>query len=381
VGKTGRLTPVAELDPVFVAGTTVSRASLHNFAEIASKDIRVGDYVVIQKAGEIIPQVIGVEHGKRAADATAIAWPTHCPTCHTAVVEERRGYANARENVTHFCPNFSCPDQVRERLRHFAARDCMDIRGLGPAVVDMLVSECGITRPDQLFSLTAEQLLSVTMVDEESSTKRSFGSKSADNLLAALSAAKEQGLAKVLAGLSVPGLGQKLSEDFAARFGSWDNLQQFAEEYLAGKASAVLAIRKQQSKEEIAEAARLGVVSMAGVDATTADGVFRQLASPAITNIMNGLIAAGVSLTGKAVMTQAKAGVVGKTFVLTGTLPTWSRNDAENAIKAAGGKISGSVSKKTDYVVAGSDAGSKLEKAQTLGVTIIDQAGLQALLA
>ncbi len=381
VGKTGRLTPVAELDPVFIAGSTVSRASLHNFAEIAAKDIRVGDTVIVQKAGEIIPQVVAVDKSKRTTTASAIAWPTECPTCGTAVVVERRPDPSGKENVSHFCPNFACADQVRERLRHFAARDAMDIRGLGPAVVDVLVSYCQITRPDQLFHLTAEQLAGLSLEADVNDKRRTFGQKSADNLIAALAGAKAQGLAKVLAGLSISGLGTKLSDDFAARFGSWDALHAFAVAYIAGDRHAVLSIRKQQKREEQMEAAALGVVPMSGVDETTADNVFHQLVSPAIVAVLKGLEAVGVDLTAKQIVTAAKAGVAGKTFVLTGSMPTWSRSEAESAIKAAGGKTSGSVSKKTDYVVAGSEAGSKLEKAQALGVHVIDEAQLKVLLS
>jgi DNA ligase (NAD+) len=380
VGKTGRLTPVAELEPVFVAGTTVSRASLHNFAEVAAKDIRVGDTVVIQKAGEIIPQVVAVDLSKRVSSAVAIAWPSVCPTCSTAVVEERRADPSGKENVSHYCPNPACADQVRERLRHFGSRDAMDIRGLGSAVVDVVVDKLGVTRPDQLFSLTASQLATMDLEADVNGTRRGFGQKSADNLIAAVNAAKAQGLARVLAGLSVHGLGNKLSEDLAGRFGEWDALLTFAQAYLAGDRVAVLTVRKKLRPGEKAEIENLGVSPMAGVDETTADTVFRQLAAPAVIAVLDGLRAAGVNLTAKQVVTNAVTGVAGTTFVLTGTLPTLGRTEAEGLVKAAGGKSSGSVSKKTDYVVAGADAGSKLEKAQALGVTVIDEAELKRML-
>jgi len=380
VGKTGKLTPVAELEPVFVAGTTVSRASLHNFAEVAAKDIRVGDTVIVQKAGEIIPQVVAVVLAKRPAGALPVPWPKSCPTCGTAAVEERRCDPSGKENVSHFCPNPSCADQVRERLRHFGSRDALDIKGLGPALIDKLVAHLQVTRPDQLFALRVEQLAGLEFDADGSGTSRVFGTKTAANLIEALAGAKQRGLAHVLDGLAINGMGTKLSEDFAARFGDWPTLKAFAAGYLAGERGPVLSIRKGLKKSEKEEAAALGVVAMAGIDETTAATVFRQLMAPPMLTIIDGLAAAGVSLQGVQIQTQAVAGVAGKTFVLTGTLPTLARGEAESLIKAAGGKTSGSVSKKTDYVVAGEEAGSKLEKAKELGIAIIDEAGLRALL-
>jgi len=380
VGKTGKLTPVAELDPVFVAGSTVSRASLHNFAELAAKDIRVGDTVIVQKAGEIIPQVVAVDLSKRPAGATTVPWPKVCPTCGTAAVEERRADPSGKENVSHFCPNPSCADQVRERLRHFGSRDAMDIKGLGPAVIDKLVAHLGVTRPDQLFALRIEQLSDLELDADASGTSKVFGPKTAANLIEALAGAKQRGLAHVLDGLAINGLGTKLSEDFAERFGNWPAIKAFASGYLAGERGPVLSIRKNLKKNEKEEAAALGVVAMAGVDETTAETVFRQLMAAPMLAIIDGLAAAGVSLHGVQIQTRAVTGVAGKMFVLTGTLPTLARGEAEALIKAAGGKTSGSVSKKTDYVVAGEEAGSKLDKAKELGVAIIDEAGLRALL-
>ena len=380
VGKTGKLTPVAELEPVFVAGSTVSRASLHNFAEVKAKDIRIGDTVIIQKAGEIIPQVVAVDPSKRPRGAKPVPWPTHCPTCGTAAVEERRTDPSGKENVSHFCPNPACADQVRERLRHFGSRAALDIKGLGEAVIDKVVSHLGVTRPDQLFALTADQLAPLELETDVNGTKRTFGPKNAQNLLAALVAAKPKGLAAVLSGLSIGNLGEKLAEDFAARFGDWAALKAFALAYVAGERAAVLAVLKGLKKAEKAEAEALGVVPLAGVDETTADSVFRQLTALPMIAVIDGLAAVGVSLVGAQTPVRSVARVAGKTFVLTGTLPTLSRGEAEAMIKAAGGKPSGSVSKKTDYVVAGDEAGSKLDKAKELGVAILDEAGLRSLL-
>lgn len=335
VGKSGKLTPVAVLEPVQLAGTTVSRASLHNFPEIARKDIRIGDRVLVEKAGEIIPQVVSAVVAARPQDARAIAPPAACPSC---------GAAPVADDVFISCPNPACPAQVRERLRHFASRAAMDIEGLGEAVVDQVVTSLGVRSPADLFRLTAEQLAGLDRM----------GGKSAANLVAGLSAAKERGLARVLAGLALTQVGEKLSEDLAARFGS-------AERLLA-----------------VADPAEL--MQIDGVAERTAGVVLAQLANPAVRALFADLAAVGVQLTHRGAAVRAVAGVAGKTFVLTGTLPTLTRPDAEKLIKAAGGKTSGSVSKKTDYVVAGAEAGSKLEKAQTLGVAILDEAGLRALL-
>ncbi|MBA2481072.1 MAG: NAD-dependent DNA ligase LigA [Planctomycetes bacterium] len=401
VGKSGRLTPVAELTPVFVAGSTVSRASLHNFAELAAKDVRIGDTVLIEKAGEIIPQVVRVDLTRRPRGARAVPWPSVCPVCDSAVVVERHTDPTGREAVLHYCPNPACAAQVRERLRHFASRAAMDIQGLGAAVVDKLVERDLATRPDHLYSLTEDQLAPIEMEVASNGVQRSLGPKNAANLLRALQDSRTRGLARVLVGLAVHDLGEKLSEDFARRFANWDELVSFARAYLRDEPRAALAVRKNlkrerllayarglgldvpenATKERLAELiAQNGIQPLAGIDDTTADVVFRELTAPTVEAVVAGLAAAGVSLAALAQPTVAVAGVAGKTFVLTGTMPTWKRPEAEALIKAAGGKCSGSVSSKTDYVVAGEDAGSKLAKAQELGVVVIDEAGLRALL-
>ncbi len=401
VGKTGRLTPVAELEPVFVAGTTVSRASLHNFAEVKAKDVRIGDMVLIEKAGEIIPQVVRVDLAKRPKGAREIPWPRCCPVCETEVVVERHTDPSGKEAVGHYCPNPACPAQVRERLRHFSSRGAMDIQGLGSAVVDKLVERGIATRPDALYRLQAEQLATLEMEVASNGVRRTFGPRNAENLLRALHDSKARGLARVLAGLSIHDLGEKLSEDLAARFASWDDLLAFARDYLADEPKAALAVRKNLKREPLlAYATRLGlelpdgatkdqiagaikaadIHAFGGIDETTAEVVFREITSPTVESVVGGLAAAGVSLRSVREATAAIAGVAGKTFVLTGTLPTLARGDAEKLIKAAGGKCSGSVSAKTDYVVAGDEAGSKLAKAKELGVAVIDEAGLRTLL-
>ena len=262
VGKSGRLTPVAELEPVFIAGSTVARASLHNFAELRAKDIRIGDTVVVQKAGEIIPQVVAVDLALRPRAAVPVPWPTHCPTCGAAVEEERRTDPSGKENISHFCPNFACPDQLRERLRHFGSRDAMDIRCLGAAVIEMLVAHRDLARPDQLYQLRATELEGLELDEASNGVRRSFGAKNAANLIKAIAQSRARGLARVLTGLALHNLGTKLGDDLAARFRSWDALLAFARAYGEGRPEAVLAVRKNLRKEEQKQAEALQVVSL-----------------------------------------------------------------------------------------------------------------------
>ena len=345
VGKSGKLTPVAELQPVLLAQTTVSRASLHNFPELERKDVRIGDTVLVEKAGEIIPQVVGVVLNKRPVDAHPVARPTACPACGAAVLTE---------DIFIFCPSPTCSAQVRERLRHFASRVALDVQGLGEAVIDQLCTVKGLTSPAELFTLTAEDFASLERK----------GEKSARNLVAALHDAKNRGLSKVLIGLSLYQVGERLAEDLASAYGSMDALLALVDRHVAG------------DPQPLAE-----LDALDGVAETTARAVLDQLANPAVRRVIAGLAAAGVVMTAVQKQIRQVAGIAGKTFVLTGTLPTLSRDAAEALIVAAGGTCSGSVSKKTAYVVAGDEAGSKLAKAQALGVSVIDEAGLQALLA
>ena len=350
VGKSGKLTPVAELEPVFVAGTTVSRASLHNFVELERKDVRVSDTVFVEKAGEIIPQVVGVDTTKRPANTTRATRPTNCPSCDAEVVSEE---------IFLYCPNPSCPDQVRERLRHFASRGAMDIDGLGAALIDQVVDKLGVRSPDQLFDITSDQVASLERM----------GKKSADNLMEALSRAKQRGLVRVLVGLAIRHVGATMAEDLATHFGSADELLTFADRFSAGDEQAI---------ELVAPAKGSGAID--GMARKTADSIFAELNAPEVRAVFTALGKHGVKLTANKNNRKAVQGVAGKTFVLTGTLPTLKRTAAADKVKAAGGKVSGSVSKKTDYLVAGADAGSKLTKAQSLGIEILDEAALLKLL-
>ncbi len=352
VGKSGKLTPVARLEPVRLAGTTVSNASLHNFSELERKDVRVGDTVRVEKAGDIIPQVLGVVLAKRPPNAKPYDVPTACPSC---------GGHVAREEIFVYCENPTCPAQIRERLEHFASRKAMDIDGLGSALVDQLVDKLGVATQADLYALDRDQVAGLERM----------GKKSADNLLRALEASKGRGLANVLVALSIRHVGERMGEDLAHYFGSADNLLAFAARYMAGEQDAI---------DEVAPDKGQGAIS--GMARTTADAIFEQLDDPNMRSVIAALGEAGVSLeASKPAKVEHKEAVAGKTFVLTGTLPTLKRTEAADLIKGAGGKVTGSVSKKTDYVVAGEDPGSKLDKAQKLGITILDEATLLSMLS
>ncbi len=348
VGKSGKLTPVAHLEPVFVSGTTVSRASLHNFVELERKDVRVGDTVLVEKAGEIIPQVVEVDKSKRKRGARRFVPPTVCPTCGTEAVSEE---------IFVYCPNPACPDQIRERLRHFASRGAMDIDGMGEVLVDQVVDKLDVRSPDDLFGLDVDALAGLDRM----------GQKSAERVKAGLEEAKQRGLARVLHGLAIRHVGETMAEDLAAYFKTADALLEFAGRYAAEDEEAIETVAPAKSTER-------GAIE--GLARKSADSIFHELDSPAVRKVFAGLAEVGVNLSVKAADVRAVEALAGKTFVLTGTLPTLKRTEATKRIKAAGGKVSGSVSKKTDYVVAGDDPGSKREKAQTLGVTILDEGAL-----
>lgn len=352
VGKSGKLTPVARLEPVRLAGTTVSNASLHNFSELARKDVRVGDTVRVEKAGDIIPQVLGVVLERRPAGTRAYEVPEQCPSCGGHVLHEE---------IFVFCENPTCPAQIRERLEHFASRKAMDIDGLGEALVDQLVDKVGVATQADLYSLQRDQVAELERM----------GKKSANNLLRSLERSKSRGLASVLVAMSIRHVGERMGEDLAAHFGSAEKLLDFAARYSAGEQAAI---------DEVAPEKGQGAIS--GMAKTTADAIFEQLDEPHMRQVLADLGEAGVSLEAVAAPhVEEKPGVAGKTFVLTGTLPSLKRSEAAELIKSAGGKVTGSVSKKTDYVVAGEEAGSKLEKARKLDIEVIDEDMLRSILS
>lgn len=332
VGSTGAITPVAELEEVTISGSVVKRATLHNQDEIRRKDIRIGDTVLIQKAGEVIPEVVKVIKGKRTGKEKKFVMPTLCPTCGEEV-ERSEG------EVVYRCINPACPDQVRGRIRHFASRNAMDIEGLGPAIIDQLVEKNLIKDISDLYFLKRDDLLSLERMAE----------KSADNLLKAIEESKKKSLANLIYGLEIRYVGVHTSEVITRYYSALDKFKKASLEELIkineiGPKIAESIIHFFKEKENLAIIERL----------RKADLNFSQEEEKARKEKVVQILA-------------------GKQFVLTGTLKDFTRTQAKEIISELGGRVTGSVSKKTDYVIAGEDPGSKYQKAQKLGVTIINE--------
>lgn len=336
VGRTGVLTPTAVLTPVKLSGSVISRATLHNEDFIRAKDIRIGDRVIINKAGEIIPEVLRVVAEKRTGDEKEVGIPNVCPECGWRV--ERQG-----EEAAIRCTNPHCPALGREGLIHFVSRDAMNIDGCGPSVINALLDAGLVRDAADLYSLRKEDLLKLERM----------GEKSADNLLAALDESKKNELDKLLFALGIRHVGAKVARILATEFGSMEKLQQAQPEELA---------QIRDIGDKIAESA----VTWLNV--------------PANIDLVERLAAAGLTMTFTPPASQEDNPFFGKTLVFTGTMPTLGRAEAKTMAQDVGAKVSGSVSKKTDYVIAGAEAGSKLEKAQQLGVTVIDEAEFLRLL-
>jgi DNA ligase (NAD+) len=336
VGRTGVLTPTAVLTPVKLSGSVISRATLHNEDFIRTKDIRIGDRVIINKAGEIIPEVLRVVVEKRTGDEKEVEIPSVCPECGWRV--ERQG-----EEVAIRCTNPHCPALGREGLIHFVSRDAMNIDGCGPSVINALLDAGLVRDAADLYSLRKEDLLKLERM----------GEKSADNLLTALAESKKNELDKLLFALGIRHVGAKVARILATEFGSMAKLQQAQPEELA---------QIRDIGDKIAESA----VTWLNV--------------PANIDLVERLAAAGLTMTFTPPASQEDNPFFGKTLVFTGTMPTLGRAEAKTMAQDVGAKVSGSVSKKTDYVIAGAEAGSKLEKAQQLGVTVIDEAEFLRLL-
>lgn len=336
VGRTGVLTPTAVLTPVKLSGSVISRATLHNENFIRAKDIRIGDRVVINKAGEIIPEVLRVVVEKRTGDEKEVAIPSVCPECGWRV--ERQG-----EEAAIRCTNPHCPALGREGLIHFVSRDAMNIDGCGPSVINALLDAGLVRDAADLYSLRKDDLLKLERM----------GEKSADNLLAALAESKKNELDKLLFALGIRHVGAKVARILATEFGSMEKLQQ-------------------AQPEELAQIRDIGD--------KIAESVVTWLNVPANIDLVERLAAAGLTMTFTPPASQEDNPFFGKTLVFTGTMPTLGRAEAKTMAQDVGAKVSGSVSKKTDYVIAGAEAGSKLEKAQQLGVTVIDEAEFLRLL-
>lgn len=345
IGRTGVLTPAAELSPVRLAGTTVSRATLHNLDIIRERDIRIGDTVIVQKAGDIIPEIVGSVAAKRDGSETPLAVPQVCPSCGGKLIFDRLDEEDGvAENVGALrCIHPACPAQLERRLIHFASKAAMGIDGMGPRIVGLLLAENLIADPADIYTLTKEQLAALPRL----------GEKSAENLLSAIEASREAGAARLLYALGIRHTGEIASASIVNHFGSVDALFDATEEQLC----------------EIAD-----------IGGVTAAAVREYFALPETRDLIDRLKAAGVQtalVTGGEELPQI---FEGKTFVLTGTLPTLSRDDASEMIRLRGGKASSSVSKKTDFVLAGEKAGSKLDKANALGVRVITEAEFLSML-
>ena len=354
VGRTGVLTPVAALAPVLVGGTTVRRATLHNLDEVHRLDVRVGDRVIIQRAGDVIPEVVRVDplvvaKGKRAPKrGPEFAMPARCPVCETPV-EHREG------EVAYRCPNPTCPAKTGQRIGHFVSRGGFDIEGVGWALVEQLQARGLVNDPADLFFLTKEQLLDLDR----------FAEKSATNIYDRIQAAKRRPLARIINALGIPQVGWSTSEDLA---------QYIAEKLPAGASLA-------QAFEVLRSASAEDLQAIPGVGAKVADAIRGYLADEAEVTLMNKFVKAGVTPVLPPPRTAAPGGpFAGKTVVFTGKLENRTREDAEALVKSLGGKAASSVSAKTDLLVAGPGGGSKLEKATQLGVKVVDEQGFEAML-
>ncbi|YAF96540.1 MAG: NAD-dependent DNA ligase LigA [Nodularia sp. CChRGM 3473] len=333
VGRTGALTPLAEMRPVQLAGTTVSRATLHNSDRIVQLDIRIGDTVIVRKAGEIIPEVVRVLKELRPADAQPFEMPTHCPVCGQLVVRE------SGEAVTR-CVNASCPAILKGEIEHWVSRDALDIKGMGEKLVHQLVDRGLVHSIADLYDLTAEALCGLERM----------GQKSAQKLIDAIAQSKNQPWSRVLYGLGIRHV---------------------------GSVNAQLLTQKYPTVEQLAAAKQSDIAGIYGIGAEIAQSVYQWFRIRANQVLIERLQAAGLQLAATEKTTDVSDGnqkLADKTFVITGTLPNLTRDEAKDLIQKAGGKVTNSVSKKTDYLLVGEDAGSKLEKAQTLGITQLSEA-------
>lgn len=337
VGRTGALTPLAEMRPVQLAGTTVSRATLHNSDRIAELDIRIGDTVIVRKAGEIIPEVVRVLKELRPGDANPFVMPTHCPVCGQSVVREMD------EAVTR-CVNASCPAILKGAIEHWVSRDALDINGMGEKLVHQLVDKGVVHSVADLYDLTEDKFYALDRM----------GTKTAQNLLLAIAASKNQPWARVLYGLGIRHVGSVNAQSLTKKF---------------------------PTVEQLAKASQAEIETVYGIGAEIAQSVYQWFRIDANQTLISRLQAAGLQLVASAPEEgDGNQKLAGKTFVVTGTLPTLKRDEAKALIQKAGGKVTDSVSKKTDYLVVGEDAGSKLTKAQELGITQLSEEQLLELL-
>lgn len=363
VGRTGALTPVARLEPVFVGGVTVSNATLHNMDEVERKDIRVGDTVIVRRAGDVIPEVVSVVPAKRPAGAKRVHLPKTCPECGSEVIRPEG------EAVARCTGGLFCAAQRKESLRHFASRRAMDIEGMGEKLVEELVDEKLLASPVDIYKLKSHAA--------ELKQREGWGEKSVTKLLDAIETSKRTTLTRFLIALGIPNVGETTAADLAVHFGNLEALQAAASDYekqrTASHGLSPVELEKRLAGLELRQ--------IPGIGPTVAEQVGAFFHQAGNRTVIDGLRQAGVhwpEMTPGA--SSAGGSLAGKTLVLTGTLAGMTRDEAKQRIQAQGGKVTGSVSKKTDYVIAGSEPGSKLADAQKLGVTVLDEAGFERLL-
>ncbi|MFM2105439.1 MAG: hypothetical protein RL338_471 [Chloroflexota bacterium] len=364
VGRTGTLTPVAHLRPVKVAGSTVARATLHNTDEIARKGLLVGDHVILQKAGDVIPEVVRPLPERRTGAERPFEMPADCPVCGAPVARDEGA-------VRHYCTNARCPARVAQEYAHFVGRAGMDIEGAGWAVLEQLLGRGLVRTRGDFYRLTVEQLESLER----------FARKSAENLHASIARARRRPLARILNALGIPQVGEQTAIDLATWLAAtWPPGD---DESMAGPDGWTARVARGLRRVAVEEPE--AITAVPGIGAVVAGAISAWFADPATGGTLDELVAAGVEAERPRVVAAAgPAGatgpLAGKTLVVTGTLAGFDRREAEEAIRAAGGRAAGSVSAKTDYVVAGEGAGSKLAKAQELGVAVLDEAGFRRLL-
>jgi DNA ligase (NAD+) len=365
VGRTGTLTPVAHLRPAKVAGSTVARATLHNLDEVRRKDLRIGDHVVLQKAGDVIPEVVRPIPERRTGAELEFEMPAACPVCGTPVVRDEGA-------VRHYCPNLRCPARVSQEFAHFVGRGGMDIEGAGWAVLEQLLQRGMIHRRGDFYHLTVEDLEGLDR----------FARKSAENLVASIERSRRRPLARILNALGIPQVGEQTAIDLVGWLVA--RIPPGEDEPMGGPggwtARAAAELRRLAGEEPEA------FTEVPGIGATVAASLVRYFTEPETAGALDELVTAGVEAERPTVRpTDATGGLegplAGKTVVVTGTLEGFSRQEAEEAVRAAGGHPASSVSKKTDYLVAGTNAGSKLAKAEGLGVPVLDEVAFRGLLA
>ncbi|MGD0248255.1 MAG: NAD-dependent DNA ligase LigA, partial [Candidatus Limnocylindrales bacterium] len=357
VGRTGTLTPVAHMRPAKVAGSTVARATLHNLDEVRRKDVRIGDWIVLQKAGDVIPEVVRPIPERRTGAERIFEMPAACPVCGTPVVRDEGA-------VRHYCPNSKCPARLAQEFAHFAGRGGMDIEGAGWAVLEQLLARGLVKTRGDFYRLSVDDLISLDR----------YARKSAENLKGSIERSRRRPLARVLNALGIPQVGEQTAIDLAGWIAErWPRAEGESDGEWTARVAAALPDVPAEAFQEVP-----------GIGAVVAGSIAGYFGAPETAAVLLDLVDAGVVAEPPAPRPAPGANtgpLAGKTVVVTGTLSGFERAAAEEAIRAAGGHAAGSVSRKTDYVVAGENAGSKLAKATELGVPVLDEEGFRRLLA